>query len=160
MDRSTKWLLLAAGAAIMLLPANTLPDPARSIRLATAEPGIPAAAAHATDLAPVKRRVPRFQRGRASAYGPGLYGNTMACGGTLRPSTVAVAHRSMRCGAVLVICRTDRRRCTRATVRDRGPYVRGRTHDLTVGAVRRLGVSDARSWGVRDIRWRCIRKCR
>ena len=158
MDRSTKWILALAAATILMLPANTLPDPMRAVRVATADHGIPSAISTAS-AAPA-RRVPRFKRGRASAYGPGLYGNTMACGGTLRPSTVAVAHRSLPCGAVLVVCRTDRRRCTRATVRDRGPYIGGRTHDLTVGTVRRLGVSDARSWGVRNIRWRCIRECR
>ena len=62
---------------------------------------------------------------RASAYGPGLYGNTMACGGTLNRGTVAVAHKSLPCGALVQICFD--RTCTTIPVRDRGPYVGGRS---------------------------------
>jgi rare lipoprotein A len=89
--------------------------------------------------------------GYASAYGPGLYGNRLACGGRLTTRTVAVAHKTLRCGTRLRVC--YRRRCVRARVRDRGPYVRGRTLDLTEGAVRRLGFRSARSWGVRFIHY-------
>ena len=73
----------------------------------------------------------------ASSYGPGLYGNVMACGGTLVPQTRAVAHRWLPCGTRLVICYD--RTCTQARVRDRGPYVGGRTLDLSEAVVRALG---------------------
>ena len=87
--------------------------------------------------------------GYASAYGPGLYGNRLACGGRLWPSTVAAAHRRIRCGQALRVC--YRRRCVRVLVRDRGPFVGGRELDLTEAAVRRLGARSARHWGVRWI---------
>jgi rare lipoprotein A (peptidoglycan hydrolase) len=90
--------------------------------------------------------------GRASAYGPGLYGNPMACGGTLHPGTQAVAHRWLPCGTRLRVCYD--RRCTDARVRDRGPYVGGRTLDLSEAVVRRLGYRSAMSWGVRVVVWR------
>lgn len=89
---------------------------------------------------------------RASAFGPGLYGNRMACGGALDESTRAVAHRWLACGSRLRICYS--RRCASARVRDRGPYVSGRTLDLSEAVVRDLGYSSARAWGVRVVVWR------
>jgi rare lipoprotein A (peptidoglycan hydrolase) len=84
---------------------------------------------------------------RASWYGPGLYGNHLACGGRLTPGTIGVAHKWLRCGTRLTIC--FRGRCARASVVDRGPYVYGREFDLTAGLAWRLRFS-----GVQTISWR------
>jgi rare lipoprotein A (peptidoglycan hydrolase) len=83
----------------------------------------------------------------ASWYGPGLYGNGLACGGTLRPSTNGVAHKTLACGTRLVVC--YRKRCARTRVVDRGPYIAGRTFDLCAGLAKRLRFSgvDVVSWG-------------
>src|SRR5215471_7928543 len=37
----------------------------------------------------------------ATWYGPGLYGNKTACGETLLPNTIGVAHRSLPCGTTV-----------------------------------------------------------
>lgn len=92
-------------------------------------------------------RAPRLHAALASWYGPGLYGNPLACGGTLTRSLVGVAHRSLACGTRLVVC--YRGRCSRATVVDRGPYVAGRDFDLTGALASRLGFG-----GVDVIHWR------
>ena len=89
--------------------------------------------------------------GMASSYGPGLYGNRLACGGRLWPSTHAVAHRTLKCGTPLRVC--WRNRCQRLLVRDRGPFVWGRSLDLTEAAVRRFGFSSARRWGLQYVEW-------
>jgi len=75
--------------------------------------------------------------GHASWYGPGLYGNKLGCGGTLTPSTVGVANKSLPCGTKV----TFRYKGRTATLKviDRGPYVGGRDWDLTAGAKRKLG---------------------
>ncbi len=75
--------------------------------------------------------------GHASWYGPGLYGNKLGCGGTLSPSTVGVANKSLPCGTKVVF----RYKGRTATIRvvDRGPYVGGRDWDLTAAAKRKLG---------------------
>jgi hypothetical protein len=39
----------------------------------------------------------------ASWYGPGFYGNRTACGQTYTPEIVGVAHRSLRCGTLVVL---------------------------------------------------------
>lgn len=84
----------------------------------------------------------------ASWYGPGLYGNPLACGGRLYPGTVGVAHRYMRCGQRLRI--VYRGRVLRTRVIDRGPFAAGRVFDLTAGARSRLGFPN----GVAPVRWR------
>jgi rare lipoprotein A len=94
------------------------------------------------------RRVGRlrvFRPALASWYGPGLYGNGMACGGTLTPGTVGVAHKSLPCGTKLVLRKGDR--FVRARVVDRGPYVGAREFDLTSATKNRLGFgSTGRVW--------------
>jgi rare lipoprotein A (peptidoglycan hydrolase) len=65
----------------------------------------------------------------ASWYGPGLYGNRTACGQTLRPRTMGVAHKSLPCGSKVMLGYRGRFIITR--VIDRGPYTHGRTWDMT-----------------------------
>lgn len=87
----------------------------------------------------------------ASSYGPGLYGNQLACGGRLYRSTIAVAHKYLRCGTRIRVC--YRSRCSYARVRDRGPWVRGRDLDLTEALTYRLCGCSATRWGVRRVQW-------
>ena len=75
-----------------------------------------------------------------SWYGPGFYGNGGACGmipGGLTPETVGVAHRTLPCGTKVTFRYNGRTVTTR--VIDRGPYVAGRTWDMTKGLCTLLG---------------------
>lgn len=76
---------------------------------------------------------PRF----ASYYGPGLYGNKMACGGRLSPGTVGVAHKTLPCGTKVTL--HNKGRTLTVKVVDRGPYVGGRFYDLTAATKQKLG---------------------
>lgn len=73
-----------------------------------------------------------MRSGGASWYGPGLYGNKTACGQTLRPNTLGVAHRNLPCGTTVKFVYHGHALITQ--VIDRGPYVNGRTWDLTSAA--------------------------
>ena len=73
----------------------------------------------------------------ASYYGPGLYGNGVACGGTLMPSTMGVAHKTLPCGTRVTI--SYHGRTVTVPVIDRGPYIAGRDYDLTEATRNRLG---------------------
>lgn len=86
---------------------------------------------------------------RVSWYGPGFYGHTMAGGGKLTPSSMVVAHRSLPFGT-RVQFRYHGRTVT-AVVRDRGPYVSGRTFDLGPGTAKALGFS-----GVGTVSYRIV----
>lgn len=72
----------------------------------------------------------------ATWYGPGLYGNSTACGQHLRPETVGVAHRNLPCGTTVKFVYRGRSIVTQ--VIDRGPYSRGNSWDLTLAAARAL----------------------
>lgn len=73
----------------------------------------------------------------ASWYGPGLWGNHTACGQTLRPNTLGVAHKSLPCGTTVKFVYHGKALITQ--VIDRGPYVKGRAWDLTAAASEALG---------------------
>jgi peptidoglycan lytic transglycosylase len=77
----------------------------------------------------------------ATWYGPGLYGNHTACGQTLRPGTIGVAHRTLPCGATIKLAYHGHYLVTQ--VIDRGPYSEGNDFDLTNGARRALGFNGA-----------------
>ena len=70
-----------------------------------------------------------YRLAAASYYGPGLYGNGVACGGTLQPGTLGVANKTLPCGTMVKL-RYHGRTIT-VPVIDRGPYVAGRDYDLT-----------------------------
>lgn len=74
----------------------------------------------------------------ASWYGPGLYGNPLACGGTLTQQTAGVANKKLGCGTKIRLCF---KRCVTTRVIDRGPYVGGRTFDLTAPVKNAIGMA-------------------
>ncbi len=65
----------------------------------------------------------------ATYYGPGLWGNTTACGQTLKRKTVGVAHKKLPCGTEVTIA--YRGKVATAEVIDRGPFANDATWDLT-----------------------------
>lgn len=83
------------------------------------------------------RRSSALRPGGASYYGPGLYGNGVACGGVLRPGTVGVAHKTLPCGTKVKFRYGNR--LVSARVIDRGPYIAGRDWDLTAALRNKLG---------------------
>jgi hypothetical protein len=88
-------------------------------------------------------RLPRvhvYRGTHASWYGPGLYGNSTACGGALTPWRLGVAHRSLPCGT-RVTFRYGSRSVT-VPVIDRGPFAAGREWDLTAATKAKLGFGD------------------
>lgn len=82
-----------------------------------------------TGDASLRRKFSALRPGHASYYGPGLYGNGVACGGTLTPSTRGVAHKYLPCGTRVTLQYGNR--TVVARVIDRGPYIAGRDWDLT-----------------------------
>jgi rare lipoprotein A (peptidoglycan hydrolase) len=90
-----------------------------------------------------------WQRVTSSWYGPGLWGNTTACGQVLTPELAGVAHRSLPCGTRVTLRYNGK--IVRVKVVDRGPFVSGRTFDLTQKPARYL--CGCRDWGVRSHLW-------
>jgi rare lipoprotein A (peptidoglycan hydrolase) len=78
-----------------------------------------------------------FKPAMATWYGPGLYGNTTACGQELTKELVGVAHKSLPCGTMVEVSYAGR--SIVVPVVDRGPYAKGMTWDLTSAAAEQLG---------------------
>jgi rare lipoprotein A (RlpA)-like double-psi beta-barrel protein len=84
---------------------------------------------------------------RVGTYGPGLYGQTTACGQRLTQSLEGVAHGVLPCGARIVVAFGGREVETRVV--DRGPKGTGQEFTLTEALAGKLGMS-----GIQAIRWR------
>ncbi len=80
-----------------------------------------------------------YRRALASWYGPGLFGNALGCGGTLKTGSLGVANKSLPCGTKVTFRHNGR--VLRVPVIDRGPYVGAREYDLTAATARKLGFS-------------------
>ncbi|HEU5063697.1 MAG TPA: septal ring lytic transglycosylase RlpA family protein [Solirubrobacterales bacterium] len=78
-----------------------------------------------------------WRYGGASWYGPGLWGNKTACGQTLRPKTMGVAHKTLPCGTSVKFVYHGKAVVTQ--VIDRGPYIHGRAWDFTKAVSDALG---------------------
>jgi rare lipoprotein A len=77
----------------------------------------------------------------ATYFGPGLFGQTTACGQTLSPVLVGVANRTLPCGTLVEV--SYRGRHLTVPVLDRGPYSHiGAQWDLTSGAARALKIRE------------------
>lgn len=113
---------------------SALPEPAAESDV-PARPAIdqPEAKAGATELNPWRRD------NNVSWYGPGFYGRRTACGVALTKTVVGVAHRSLPCGTKIVFRNPANGRTVVARVIDRGPYVSGRSWDMTAGLCKALG---------------------
>lgn len=74
------------------------------------------------------------------------FGDGVACGGVLEPTTIGVANRTLPCGTEVIFRYGER--AIEVPVIDRGPYVAGREWDLTAATAVALGFP-----GLGPIRW-------
>lgn len=112
----------------------------------------PVAAAPAPEPAPVAEAGTEiafggFRFAGASWYGPGLWGRQTACGQTLRPTTIGVANKTLPCGTLVKFAFHGR--SVTAPVIDRGPYIKGRSFDLTAAAAEALEFTSVGAGAVR-----------
>jgi rare lipoprotein A (peptidoglycan hydrolase) len=128
-----RWLALAAALCALALGAGPAQAGTGGASATTAEGTTPAGQG-------VVFSSPMRSAG-ATWYGPGLYGNHTACGQTLRPGTIGVAHRSLPCGTTVKLDYHGHYLVTK--VIDRGPYSKGNDFDLTNGARQELDFSGA-----------------
>lgn len=126
------------------------PRPKSALKPAAPKPAAPrSAAAPAQTAAAPAVDTTGWKSARVSWYGPGFYGNTMAGGGKLTPSSMVVAHRSLAFGTRIEFSYNGRT-CV-AVVQDRGPHVAGRVFDLGPGTAKTLGFS-----GVGTVQYRIL----
>jgi rare lipoprotein A len=78
-----------------------------------------------------------YQPAIATWYGPGFFGQKMACGHRLTKRTLGVANKTLPCGTLITLRYNGR--SVRVPVVDRGPFVAGREFDLTEATKSALG---------------------
>ena len=136
--------LPAIGALLMVLAlALALAiAPAAGATTGGAESSVPVAAPAAeSSEAPVANEAELsfmpFRYGGASWYGgTSMWGRSTACGQVLRPTTIGVANKTLPCGTPVKFVWHGH--SIVAPVIDRGPYVKGRSWDLTLAAAEAL----------------------
>jgi rare lipoprotein A len=84
----------------------------------------------------------RKQTGKASVYSGHFQGQRMANGQRFDHRGNAAASKSLPLGTVAKVTNVDNGRTSVVTVEDRGPYVDGRTLDVTHSTAEQLGITD------------------
>lgn len=82
------------------------------------------------------------QQGKASYYGPEFNGRRMANGERFDPHSNTAAHRTLPFGTRAWVTNLENGRGAMVTVKDRGPYVRGRIIDVSPHVAERLGMKE------------------
>lgn len=85
-------------------------------------------------------KVVHAERGEASWYGPRFAGRRTASGERFDPHRLTAAHPSLPLGAKVTVTNLENGRRVEVRITDRGPYVDGRTIDLSEAAARKLGM--------------------
>jgi rare lipoprotein A len=86
-----------------------------------------------------------YRQSIATQYGPGFYGKRTACGTKLKPSTIGVANRTLKCGSKVSVYYHGRTMII--PVIDRGPYANHADWDLTTAAAKALGIAGTATIG-------------
>ena len=124
---------------VLTLPENTrtVSQPAPT-KLAT--PIVKPAPGRSQAAASVSSARGRGQLVSASWYGSQHHGKLMANGQPFNMYGDTVAHKSLPLGTRLTIVNPQNGNAVKVQVTDRGPYVSGRSLDLSYGAASKLGV--------------------
>jgi rare lipoprotein A len=140
-DELAGWVAVASApvAADGRFAAAWRPDRVGPLQL-RAVAGNAAAGTAGEDAAAPQLGVTVYRPGIASWYGPTAAGQTTACGVPLAPWTLGVAHRTLPCGTPVAFYYKGR--TIVVPVIDRGPFVTGRSWDLTEAAHTALGGDD------------------
>lgn len=78
------------------------------------------------------------QEGLASWYGAKFHGRPTASGETYDMNRISAAHKQLPLGTVVLVKNQDNGKKLRVPINDRGPFIKGRIIDLSVGAARQL----------------------
>jgi rare lipoprotein A (peptidoglycan hydrolase) len=121
--------LLLAGCSTTGVPVNASITSAYSTT--SVQPSVPAR------TQPKKSRVVT-----ASRYDRGLAGNCTSNGESYDPKSLTAASRTLPLGSTVKVTNVSNGRSVNVRVNDRGPYVSGRSLDLSGGAAEKIGLGD------------------
>jgi peptidoglycan lytic transglycosylase len=77
---------------------------------------------------------------KASWYGGNFSGHRTASGERFNPNSMTAASKTLPIGSIVHVTNPENGRSVNVRINDRGPYVRGRSLDLSRGAAHRIGL--------------------
>jgi hypothetical protein len=131
-DRSLRLRILALLSALLVCGGVGCSATARR-PLPPPEPRLPSISSTPSSTSPSQVAV-------ASWYGPGFEGRKTASGERFNSQEMTAAHRTLPLGSHVTVTNLDNGKSVRVRINDRGPYIRGRSIDLSRGAARRIGL--------------------
>ncbi len=91
-------------------------------------------------LLPITQAQALTTEGMASYYGDRFNGRRTASGERFDMHELTAAHRTLEFGTRVLVTNKVNGRSVEVTINDRGPYIKGRSIDLSKGAARELGM--------------------
>lgn len=96
-------------------------------------------------------------KGDISHYGYGLHGSQTATGGRFDQWAMTTAHKTLPFGTVVKVTNKTNGKSVTVRVNDRGPYVKGRTFDLSRGAFIKIAPQSQGVLRAKDVTVRIIK---
>lgn len=81
-----------------------------------------------------------YKKGRASFYAHRFHGRTTANGEVFDMEALTAAHLTLPFGTILNVVNLQNGKSVQVRINDRGPYIKGRILDLSLGAAKQLGM--------------------
>ena len=82
-----------------------------------------------------------METGLASWYGPKFHGKLTASGEIFNQEKFTAAHRTLPWGSKVKVTNLDNGKNVAVRINDRGPFVKGRSIDLSAGAAAAIGMA-------------------
>jgi rare lipoprotein A len=135
---------LAVAAMLLSAPAGAVDAVSPRMQsleeaVAAASDPVPAPSLEAKAEA-VRQAFEAIGEGQASYYGRELAGNRTSSGERFNPMALTAAHRTLPLGSLVRVTNLANGRSVIVRVNDRGPFVRSRLIDVSLGAAREIGM--------------------
>jgi rare lipoprotein A len=104
-------------------------------------PPLPPPPTIAQPIQPSARPTPAVHVVKASWYGPGLAGKKTTSGEAYNPKALTAASKTLPIGSVVKVTNPQNGKSVNVRINDRGPFVPGRSLDLSQRAAEKIGVT-------------------
>jgi rare lipoprotein A len=104
-------------------------------------PPLPPPPTIAQPIQPSARPTPGVHVVKASWYGPGLAGKKTTSGEAYNPKALTAASKTLPIGSVVKVTNPQNGKSVNVRINDRGPFVPGRSLDLSQRAAEKIGVT-------------------
>ena len=105
------------------------------------EPAPPAAPIVAQPIRPIASSTPVSHLAKASWYGPGMAGKKTTSGEAYNPKALTAASKTLPIGSVVKVTNPENGKAVKVRINDRGPFVPGRSLDLSQHAAEKIGIT-------------------